>query len=102
MRLKGGVIKETRAMDRKVLKLMAHIDQTRAELRTAIETMPPNDLIQLFRDCATGRLADMEEPTLLRIGMLAAMTIYDICQTRADEADWTQHGPSCPHCGEHS
>jgi hypothetical protein len=89
-------------MDPEVLKLMAHIDQTRAELRTAIETMPPDDLIQLFRDCATGRWAGMDEATMARVGLLAAMTIYDICQSRVEEDDWTPPGPSCPHCGEHS
>jgi hypothetical protein len=88
-------------MDREMLKLMAHIDQTRAELRTAIETMPPDDLIQLFRDCA-GRWADMDEPTMLRVGMLAAMAIYDICQSRVEADDWIPPGPTCPHCGEHS
>jgi hypothetical protein len=51
---------------------MAHIDQTRAELRAAVLAMPPDDLINLFRDCATGRLAGMDEPTMLRVGMLAA------------------------------
>lgn len=87
-------------MDREVLKLMAHIDQTRAELRSALEAMPPDDLVDLFRACATGRLAGMDEATMLRVGMLATMAIHDICQSREDEDDWTPPGPACPHCGE--
>jgi hypothetical protein len=89
-------------MDREVLKLMAHIDQTRAEVRTAIERMPPDDLVQLFRDCTAGRLASyaMDGETMQLVGMLAAMAIYDICQSREDEDDWTPPGPACPHCGE--
>jgi len=74
-------------MDREVLRLMAHIDQTRAEVRSAVENMPPDDLVELFRDCAAGRLAGMDEQTLLLVGMLAAMAIYDICQTKSDEGD---------------
>jgi hypothetical protein len=87
-------------MDPEVLRLMAHIDQTRAELKAAVLAMPPDDLINLFRDCATGRLAGMDEPTLLRVGMLAAMAIYDICQCRIEEDHWTPPGPACPQCGE--
>jgi hypothetical protein len=87
-------------MDREVLKLMAHIDQTRADVRTAIERMPPDDLVQLFRDCTGGRLAGMDEPVQQLVGMLAAMAIYDICQSREDADDWTPPGPACPHCGE--
>jgi hypothetical protein len=74
---------ETQTMDREVLRMMAHIDQTRAEVRSAVEKMPPDDLVELFRDCAAGRLADMDDQTLVLVGMLAAMAIYDICQARA-------------------
>jgi hypothetical protein len=84
-------------MDREVLKLMAHIDQTRAELRTALDRMEPDDQIELFRDCATGRLADMDEREHLMVGMLAAMAIHDLWQSRDD---WMPPGPACPHCGE--
>ncbi len=87
-------------MDREVLKLMAHIDQTRAELRSAVENMPADDLVELFRDCATGRLAGMDEQTMLRVGMLAAMAIHDICQSRVEQDEWTPPGPACPRCGQ--
>jgi hypothetical protein len=87
-------------MDREVLKLMAHIDQTRADVRTALERMEPDNLIELFRDCTGGRLAGMDEPIQQLVGMLAAMAIYDICQSQQDSDDWTPPGPACPHCGE--
>lgn len=74
-------------MDREVLKLMAHIDQTRAEVHSAVENMPPDDLVELFRDCAAGRLAGMDHKTLVLVGMLAAMAIYDICQAREDDSE---------------
>jgi hypothetical protein len=87
-------------MDPEVLRLMAHIDQTRAELRAAVEAMPADDLINLFRDCTTGRLAGMDEPTMLRVGLLAAMAIHDICQSRIEEDDPNRTIHSCPQCGE--
>jgi hypothetical protein len=88
-------------MDREVLKLMAHIDQTRGDLRTALERMAPDDLVELFRDCTGGRLAGMDERVQQLVGMLAAMTICDIWQSR-EEDDWTPPGPACPNCGEQS
>jgi hypothetical protein len=86
-------------MDREVLKLMAHIDQTRAEVRTALDRMDPDDQIELFRDCAGGRLAGMDERLQQLVGMLAAMAICDIWQNR-EEDEWTPPGPTCPKCGE--
>jgi len=87
-------------MDREVLKFSADIDQARAGARSAVEQMPSDNLVALFRDCAAGRLAGMDERTLLLVGMLAAMAIYDICQARSDEDDWSPPGPPCPRCGE--
>jgi lysyl-tRNA synthetase class I len=87
-------------MDREVLKLMAHIDQTRTEVRTALDRMDPDDQIELFRDCAAGRLGGMDERVQQLVGMLAAMTICAIWQSREDEDDWTPPGPACPKCGE--
>lgn len=87
-------------MDREVLKLMAHIDQTRADVRATLERMVADDLVELFRDCTGGRLAGMDEPDQQLVGMLAAMAIYDICQSRDEDNDWTPPGPACPHCGE--
>jgi hypothetical protein len=87
-------------MDREVLRLMAHVDQTRAELRTALQRMDVDELVELFRDCTTGSLADMDESVQQLVGMLAAMAIYDICQSR-DEADAPLPQPArCPRCGE--
>ena len=60
-------------MDREVLKLMAHIDQTRVETPSAIEKTAPDDLVELFRNCTGGRLAGMDEPEQQLVGMLAAM-----------------------------
>jgi hypothetical protein len=84
-------------MDRERLKLIAQIDQNRAEVRDAVERMDADDVIELFRDCTGGRLAGMEEGTQHLVGMLAAMAIYDICRREEDE---TSPGPACPHCGE--
>ena len=74
-------------MDREVLKLMAHIDQTRAEVRSALDSMDPDDQIELFRDCTRGRLAGMDESVQQLVGMLAAMAICDIWQSREDKDD---------------
>lgn len=87
-------------MDREVLKLMAHIDQTRAEVRSALDSMDPDDLVELFRDCTGGRPAGMDGPVQQLVGMLAAMAICDICQSSNEEDDRTPPGPACPHCGE--
>jgi hypothetical protein len=65
-------------MDRDVLRLLAHIDQTRADVRAAVEAMGSDELVELFRACATGRLAGMDEPATLLVGLLAALAIFDI------------------------
>ena len=69
-------------MDRELLRLLAHIDQTRADVRTALEGMARDDLVGLFRACTGGRLAGMDEPTVLLVGMLAALAICDIRRSR--------------------
>jgi hypothetical protein len=74
-------------MDHEVLKLIAHIDQTRAELRTALDEMDRDDQGQFFRACATGRLADMDEREQLFVGLLAAMAIHDFWQSKKKEPD---------------
>lgn len=84
-------------MDREVLKLMAHLDQTRADVRVTLEGMDPDNLIELFRDCMASRLAGMDEPEQQLVGMLAALAIYDLCQSQ-DEG--TAPGPACPRCEE--
>jgi hypothetical protein len=72
-------------MDRDVLKLTAHIDQTRADVRAALAQMESGERVELFRACATGRLTGMDEPTTLLVGILASLAIYDIrCGERAD------------------
>jgi len=87
-------------MDREVLKLMAHMDQTRSTVRSAIKGMAPEDLVELFRDCTAGRLAAMDERCQLLVGLLAAIAIHDLCQNREDGDDSTPYAPTCPHCGE--
>lgn len=93
-------------MDREVLKMIAHIDQTRATVSGAIERMDADDLIELFRDCAAGRLDSLDEPARQLAGLLAAMAIYDLCEHRDsnNEAEpGCEHAApedACPNCGE--
>lgn len=87
-------------MDPEVVKFQANLDQTRAELKSALAAMPRADLFELFRDCGSGRLADMDERVHLLVGLLAAMAIHDLHWCREDEDDSTPPGPACPKCGE--
>ena len=95
-------------MDREVVKLRAHLDQTRAEIRSAVENMDSYDVVELFRDCATGHLTDMDEPALLLVGMLAALAIHDIWQNQPEEendpdedtVDKVASALACPRCGQ--
>jgi hypothetical protein len=80
-------IQQEEIMDRDALKLTAHIDQMRAVVRTAIERMPPDELVQLFRRCARGVMLLAVDRTMQQsmgelplVNALAALAIYDICQ----------------------
>ena len=79
-------------MDREVLKLKAHIDQTDADLRSIVSEMPTTQLTPLIKQCAAGRLAEMDERTALLVGLLAAMKIFDIRERARSEQDADEPG----------
>ena len=87
-------------MDPEVARFLAQLDQTREELRSALAAMPRADLVDLFRDCGSGRLAKMDERVQLLVGMLAAMAIYDLHGRPDSGAASPISGPHCPNCGE--
>lgn len=94
-------------MDRECLKVLAHIDQTRTTVRAAIERLDGDDLIELFRDCAAGRMEGLDDAARQLVGLLAATAIYDLCQDReveVDEAPAAGERPwptaACPNCRE--
>jgi translation initiation factor 2 beta subunit (eIF-2beta)/eIF-5 len=81
-------------MNHDTRKPIALPDQTRTEVRSALERLSPDDLVALFRACATGHLTDMDQRTLLLVGMLAAVAIHDIYR------ELNKPYNACPRCGE--
>ncbi len=70
--------------DREVLRLIANLDQTRSEVRAALDRFDGDDLVELFRDLMAGRLSALDERTALLVGMLAALAIYDLRQPQIE------------------
>ena len=64
------------AIPPEILKHMAHVDQTRAHLRDVVKTMPRQDLVEIIRTAASGKLAEFDERTALLVGMLAVIAIH--------------------------
>jgi len=68
------------AVPPEVLKLLAHVDQTHADLRDVVKDMPRSDLVQIIKTAASGRLAAFDERTGLLVGMLAVVAIYNLLE----------------------
>ena len=65
-------------MDRDVMRLLAHMDQTREEVRSIVRGMPAEERARLIKACAAGRLCDLDEQTALLVGMLSVVAIVDL------------------------
>jgi formylmethanofuran dehydrogenase subunit A len=65
-------------MDAEVLRFMAHVDQTRSEMRGIVRGLSSNELARLVKICAAGRLADLDEDGRLLVGMLAIVSIFNL------------------------
>jgi hypothetical protein len=65
-------------MDAEVTRQLAELDQTRAELGSAVAAMPRSEQAELIRRCASGRLADLDERTALLVGLLAMVAAFDL------------------------
>jgi hypothetical protein len=66
-------------IDRKVQRMLAHIDQHRCTMREALLELDANARAELVRTCAAGRLDELDEPLRLLVGNLAAAAIFDLC-----------------------
>jgi hypothetical protein len=70
------------------MRLLAHIDQTREEMRSIVRGMPTDQRASLIKTCAAGHLSDLDEQTALLVGMLTVVAIVDLgagSQTPANE-----------------
>jgi hypothetical protein len=65
-------------MDSDVMRLLAHMDQTREEMRSIVRGMPTEQRARLIKTCAAGHLCDFDEQTALLVGMLAVVAIVDL------------------------
>ena len=73
-------------MDAEVLKLLAHIDQTRSGLRETLAQTPTPEIAALVKRCAAGRLNELDDRERLLVGMLAATCIFDLRLNQPEEA----------------
>ena len=73
-------------IDRKVLKMLAHIDQHRSTMRAALLELDANARAQLVRTCAAGCIADLDEPLQLLVGNLAVAAVFDLCGPQGEVA----------------
>jgi hypothetical protein len=73
-------------MDREVLKLLAHIDQTRSEVREALSQMTTLEVAALIKACAAARFDDLDDKARLLVGLLAITCIFDLKANLPDEA----------------
>lgn len=72
-------------MDKEVLRLLAHLDQTRAQLRDVLAEMPDLEVARLIKTCAAAKLQDMDAPTAQLVGLLAVVAIIDLGQPPTTE-----------------
>jgi hypothetical protein len=69
-------------MDAEVLRLRAHIDQTRSTMRDMVRTFLEEEALdQIIKTCAQGRLDEFDERLRLFIGMLAIVAIFNLLET---------------------
>ena len=66
-------------MDRDVMRLLAHVDQTREEMRSIVRGMPSEQKAMLIKTCAAGSLCGFDEKDRL----LSALWSTDWNKTKA-------------------
>ncbi len=66
-------------LDRKVQKMLAHIDQHRSTMREALLELDAHARAELVRACAAGRMEELDEPLRVLVGNLAVAAIFDLC-----------------------
>jgi hypothetical protein len=71
-------------MDAEVLRLMAHIDQTRSQMREALTEIGADNLPRLVKTCARGALTEFDEREQLLVGMLAIVAAFDLLERKDD------------------
>jgi hypothetical protein len=65
-------------MDAEVLKLHAHIDQTRSHMRETLRQMPTPEVTALIKVCAGARFDELDEKERLLVGLLAVTCIFEL------------------------
>jgi hypothetical protein len=73
-------------MDREVQRLLAHLDQTRSEVREALTQMTTPQVATLIKACAGARFDDLDDKQRLLVGLLAITCIFDLKADSLDEA----------------
>lgn len=73
-------------MDKELLRYRAHLDQTRANVRSALRDIPPDQLAAMVRTCAKGDLSGFDEREQLLVGLLAIVSIFDLIEPPSEEA----------------
>lgn len=72
-------------MDKEVLQLLAHIDQTRATVRDAVAEMPITEVVSLIKTCAAAKLHELDTSAAHLVGLLAVIAILDLRETSSLE-----------------
>ena len=73
-------------MDNEVMKLLAHLDQTRSEMRDIVKGLANDQAVALIKTCAGGRLDELDEGNRLLVGMLAVVCLFDLRQQKPEES----------------
>jgi len=71
-------------MDREVLRLLAHADQTRSVMREVLGDLSSDGKAALVRRCAAGDLGSFDERTALLAGVLAIVAIFDLMERKEE------------------
>lgn len=72
-------------MDGEVLRMLAHIDQTRSELRETLAGIPTAQIAALIKTCAAARFDELDEKHRLLVGLLAVACIFDLRLNTSDD-----------------
>ncbi len=67
-------------MNKDMMKLMAHIDQSRSEMRDIMKGMSVEEKTELIQQCASGQLSDLDDRVQLMVGVLALITVFEFSE----------------------
>lgn len=67
-------------MDEEIIRMRAHIDQTRAGVERTLRSMPPADVASLVKACAGARFDEMNERVRLLVGLLAVVAVFQLLE----------------------